>query len=85
MRALHELINAGDEGLIPSTQHESELDIYTMGQRVGGVTPLRASTPRLSALIRAITSRSSIVLTSRFSITILPSTITVSALSPEAE
>ena len=58
---------------------------YTMGQRVGGATPLRASTPRLSSLIRAITSRSSIVLTSRFSITILPSTITVSALSPEAE
>src|SRR5262249_19219231 len=56
-----------------------------IGHLVGGFTPLRTSTPRLSSRIRAITSSSSMVLTWRCSITILPSTMTVSTLPPDAE
>src|SRR5262249_803576 len=66
-------------------RRQGRSDSQLIGHLVGGLTPLRVSTPRLSSRIRAITSRSSMVLTSRCSSTILPSTMTVSTLPPEAE
>ena len=58
---------------------------YTTGQRETGLTLARSISFGASSRQRAWTSARSMVASSRFSIRILPSTITVSTLSPLAE